>query len=103
MYTDFFPERLANLRTKKDVSARDMSLSLGQSENYINMIENKKSFPSMAIFFVICEYFHITPQEFFEIGNDNPEKLNDVILDLKKLDDNSLTHIAEVIKELARK
>ena len=103
MYTDFFPERLANLRTKKDVSARDMSLSLGQSENYINMIENKKSFPSMAIFFVICEYFNITPQEFFETGNDNPAKLNDVIADLKKLDDNSLTHIAEVIKELARK
>lgn len=103
MYEDFFPERLAQLRGKKGVSARDMSLSLGQSENYINMIENKKSFPSMTVFFYICEYLHVTPQEFFESGNDNPVKLNEIMADLKKLDDNSLTHVAGVIKGLASK
>ena len=43
MYEDFVPERLAKLRTQKGVSARDMSLSLGQANNYINNIENKKS------------------------------------------------------------
>jgi len=103
MYKDFFPERLAQLRTKKGVSARDMSLTLEQSENYINMIENKKSFPSMTLFFCICEYLNITPQEFFENGNDNPVKLNEVVADLKKLDDNSLTHIGEIVKGLACK
>jgi transcriptional regulator with XRE-family HTH domain len=103
MHEDFFPERLAQLRNKRGVSARDMSLSLGQSENYINMIENKKAYPSMTVFFYICEYLSITPQEFFERGNENPVKLNDIIADLKKLDDNSLTHIAGVIKELASK
>ena len=40
MYEDFVPERLAKLRTQKGVSARDMSLSLGQANNYINNIEN---------------------------------------------------------------
>ena len=45
MYEDFLPERLARLRTQKGVSARDMSLSLGQANNYINNIENKKSLP----------------------------------------------------------
>ena len=103
MYEDFFPERLSLLRTKKGVSARDMSLSLGQSENYINMIENKKSFPSMSVFFIICEYLNITPQEFFEPGNDNPEKLNEIIADLKRLDDTALSNIAGVIKGLAGK
>jgi len=103
MYDDFFPERIAKLRNKKGVSARDMSLSLGQSESYINMIENKKSFPSMAIFFVICDYFNITPQEFFEADNNNPVKLNEVITDLKKLGDNDFTHVAGVIKGLANK
>ena len=72
MYEDFFPERLAHLRMKKGVSARDMSLSLGQSENYINMIENKKSFPSMTAFFYICEYLGATPKEFFDDDNKNP-------------------------------
>lgn len=47
MYEDFIPERLAKLRIVKDVSARNMSLSLGQANNYINNIENKKSLPSM--------------------------------------------------------
>ncbi len=103
MYEDFFAERLAQLRLKKGVSARDMSLSLGQSENYINTIENKKSFPSMTVFFYICEYLAITPQEFFDRGSGNPVKLNEIVADLKKLDDNALTHIAEVIKGLASK
>ena len=34
MYEDFVPERLAKLRALKGVSARDMSLSLGQANNY---------------------------------------------------------------------
>ena len=42
MYEDFVPERIAQLRIKKGVSARDMSLSLGQANNYINNIENKR-------------------------------------------------------------
>ena len=53
MYEDFVPERLAKLRTQKGVSARDMSLSLGQANNYINNIENKKSLPAI-------EFFHNT-------------------------------------------
>ncbi len=44
MYEDFVPERLAKLRTRKGVSARDMSLSLGQANNYINNIK-KNHFP----------------------------------------------------------
>ncbi len=52
MYEDFFPQRLAQLRMKKGVSARDMSLSIGQANNYINSIENKKTMPSMQSFFL---------------------------------------------------
>ncbi len=73
MYEDFVPERIAKLRTQKGVSARDMSLSLGQANNYINNIENKKSLPSMQAFFYICEYLGVTPLEFFDEGNQNPE------------------------------
>ena len=103
MYEDYFSLRLARLRSKKGVSARDMSLSIGQSENYINMIENKKNYPSMTGFFYICEYLNVTPQEFFEYENNDPVKLNEILSDLKKLDDRTLAHIAEVIKGLASK
>ena len=37
-YEKYFYERLSKLRSQKNVSARDMSLSIGQSENYINSI-----------------------------------------------------------------
>ena len=60
-----FHKRLAELRTQADVSARDMSLSLGQSESYINKIENQKALPSMNMFFYMCEYLGVTPEEFF--------------------------------------
>ena len=52
MYEDFVPERLAKLRTQKGVSARDMSLSLGQANNYINNIENKNVTSRYAVFFL---------------------------------------------------
>ena len=103
MYEDFVPERLAKLRTQKGVSARDMSLSLGQANNYINNIENKKSLPSMQAFFYICEYLHVTPQEFFDEGNAYPDQLSALIDDLKKLDSTALSHMAGLAKELANK
>ena len=73
-YLDWIPDRIAELRLQKGVSARDMSLSLGQSVSYINKIENGKSLPSMMGFFYICEYLGITPKEFFDTDNVNPEK-----------------------------
>ena len=39
MYEDEFPLRLAQLRTKKGVSAREMSLAIGQNAGYINNVE----------------------------------------------------------------
>ena len=58
-YIEFFYKRLTDLRLQKGVSARDMSLSLGQSESYINKMENKRTLPSFTGFLYICEYFHI--------------------------------------------
>lgn len=103
MDESFIQERIAQLRTKKGVSARDMSLTLGQSESYINTIENKKSLPSMSVFLYICEYFGITAQEFFDEGSDDPATLKELIADLKRLDEKSLSHIAGLAKELADK
>ena len=103
MYEDFVPERLAKLRTRKGVSARDMSLSLGQTNNYINNIESKKSLPSMPSFFYICEYLGITPQEFFDEGNANPEGLNEFIAQARQLDSRSFEYILGIMKELNTK
>ncbi|MCL2588192.1 MAG: helix-turn-helix domain-containing protein [Oscillospiraceae bacterium] len=99
----FIQERIAQLRMKKGVSARDMSLSLGQSEGYINSIENKHSLPSISVFLHICEYLGITPMEFFDEGSQNPEKLKELLADLKRLDDKALLHIAGIARELVNR
>lgn len=103
MYEDYLSERLARLRIQKGVSARDMSLSIGQAENYINVIENKKSLPSISAFFTICEYLGVTPKEFFDEDISNPGLLNDLVSELKHLNDAALTHMLGLARELRGK
>lgn len=100
MYEDFLPERLAKLRTQKGVSARDRSLSLGQANNYINNIENRKSLPSMQTFFYICEYLDVTLQEFFDIENDQPGALREFMAEATKLDSQSVEYLLGIMKKL---
>lgn len=99
---EFFRQRLAQLRIQKGVSARDMSLSIGQSESYINKIENGKAFPSMQIFFYICDYLNISPKDFFDAENSNPEALNTLITDIKSLTDKQISSISNIVKELKK-
>lgn len=99
---DKFAERLAELRMAKGVSARDMSLSIGQSAGYINNIENKKNLPSMAVFFYICDYLEISPQEFFEFDSKNPKKLDELIEYMKRLDDFQLDNLTGIVKGLIK-
>lgn len=98
-----FSLRLAQLREKKGVSARDMSLSIGQNPGYINNIESGKSMPSFAGIFYICEYLGITPSELFDIDTQNPSRLNEIIKDMRNLNDKQLEIISTLVKEIIRK
>ena len=73
-----FSLRLAQLREEKGVSARDMSLSMGQNPGYINNIESGKSMPSLSGIFYICEYLDITPKDFFDVETSNPTKATEL-------------------------
>ena len=103
MYEEFFSRRLTQLRMAKGVSAREMSFALGQSPSYINNIENRGANPSMSAFYVICDYFQITPQEFFDEGNPYPDKIRAVARDLEQLDEEAFGHVAPIIKDLAQR
>jgi transcriptional regulator with XRE-family HTH domain len=103
LYEDLIAERLARLREKKGVSARNMSLSIGQAAGYINAIENKQSLPSVTAFFYICEYLGVTPKEFFDDDASNPALLNELLEELRGLDDNSLRHMLGLAKTIRAK
>lgn len=102
MYEEDFKLRLAKLRTAKGVSARDMSLSIGQNAGYINNIETGKALPSMAAFFYICDYLGITPQEFFDTDSQHPAELREIVENLKRLNKRQLANISEIVQDLAK-
>lgn len=65
MDANFVRDRITQLRLMKGASEYKMSYELGHSRGYINNISSGKTLPSMAEFFAICEYFGITPVDFF--------------------------------------
>jgi len=101
-FTDFLSERIVQLRIAKGISARDMSLTLGQRAGYINSIENKNSLPSMHVFYFICEYFKISPHDFFDSESVAPEKLNKLVADMKYLAPEQLDNIARIVQDIKR-
>lgn len=102
-YFEWFYNRITELRIQKGVSARDMSLSLGQSESYINKIENKRTLPSFTGFLYICEYFGLTPHEFFDENSSYPSKTKELIAELNKLTPVELEHVLQIVKDLGSK
>ena len=84
----------------KFVSARDMSLSIGQSAGYINNVENGVNFQSMTVFFYICEYLGVTSMEFFDTETKNPSKSKELLDTAKNLSNEQLDHLIAIAKGL---
>ena len=54
----------------------------------------------MDSFLKICDYFEITPSEFFEMDTKNPQLLHQIVDDLKNLSNDDLSHIQYIIKRM---
>ena len=75
MDTQFVRDRITQLRLKKGVSEYQMSYDLGHSRSYVYNISSGKSLPPMAEFLQICNYFDITPSQFFDESEENLRQL----------------------------
>ena len=101
LFTDEeFVKRLVELRNIKNVSAREMSLEIGQSESYISNIENGYGMPSLSVFFYICQYLDITPKDFFDTGAKDPSKATELFEKIKALKPEQLAVIESVINSM---
>lgn len=98
-YEEKFAEQLTQLRLLQKVSCREMSLALGQSEGYINKIENRKSLPSMQIFLYICYYLDVTPKEYFTFFSED-SKTQHFYDRFARLPEKQQEHILAVIEDL---
>lgn len=103
MTAEFVRERITQLRLQKGVSEYKMSYDLGHSRGYINNISSGKSLPSMTEFFAICEYFNITPIEFFDTQVSNPTIMKELLEGLALLDNDDLELILRNVNRLLKK
>lgn len=96
-YENFIASRIYQLRNQKDVTAREMSLAIGQHKGYITQIENGQNLPSIQGLLYICEYLNISPEEFFA-DDINPIKTREIYSDLRDLTDDQFDTILKIIK-----
>ena len=98
---DFIRNRITQLRINKGISEYQLSYELGHSRGYINNISSGKSMPSMNEFFAICNYFDITPSEFFDEGHEHPELLSRAINKIQSLSDDDILLLLSIIERIS--
>ncbi len=98
---EFVRERITQLRLSRNLSEYQLSYDLGHSRGYINNISSGKTLPSMTEFLNICDYFDITPTEFFDKKIQYPEILHEVNVLFPKLDEDSQRLILQLIKKIS--
>lgn len=103
MDIEFVRERITQLRIQKGVSEYKMSYDLGHSRGYINNISSGKTLPSMTEFFAICDYFGISPVEFFDTKSCNPKLSQEVMTALEQLNEADLKLTLLNLKRLLQK
>ena len=102
MDENFIRDRITQLRIRKGVSEYQMSYDLGHSRGYIYNISSGKALPPMKEFLAICEYFELTPQQFFDENTQNPELIQKAISGMKQLNEDDLLMLLGFINRLLK-
>jgi len=103
MDAEFIRDRITKLRLQKGVSEYKMSYDLGHSRGYVNNISSGKTLPSMTEFLAICEYFEITPQEFFNSNSVDPKMERQVVELISQLEADDLALTLQNVQRFLRK
>ncbi len=94
----FVQIRYARIRNAHKISARKLSLELGQSTEYINQIESGNALPSLEGLFNFCDYFNMSLGEFFEDRFNFPVEYANIIAELNKMDLLAVNQVYELLK-----
>lgn len=103
MFEEFVRERITQLRLRKGVSEYQMSYDLGHSRGYIYNISSGKALPPLKEFFAICDYFDVTPAQFFDDGTKNPELIHKAVEEMKDLSESDMLMLLSLINRLKSK
>ena len=102
MNAEYIRNKITQLRLQKNVSEHRMSLDLGHARSYIHGIVSGRTLPSMQEFLAICDYFDITPEQFFHENNDytNYILLNRLIYESCKLSEEDMGMVLTLVKKI---
>lgn len=100
METDYIRNRITELRLQKGISEHRMSLDLGHARSYIHGIVSGKTLPSMTEFLYICEYFEITPAQFFGVGEERSLLAMKIGRESENLTEEEKAMILHIIKKM---
>ncbi len=100
MYEEFTRQRISQLRVQKGISEYKLSLDLGHSKGYIQSISSGRALPSMSEFINICEYFDITPYEFFNIETTDIIRLKELVYLVNSMSKEDISLIIQIAKRL---
>lgn len=102
MDEQFVRDRITQLRPRKGVSEYRMSYDLGHSRGYVHNISSGKATPPMKEFLAICEYFELTPQQFFDEGTQSPELIQKAVNGMKQMNEDDMLMLLGIINRLLK-
>ncbi len=81
----FVADRITRIRIEHNISEYQLSLDLGFSKGYIQAISSGNIMPSMSALYRICDYFEMTPAQFFSGKADDSKLIEDLISAIREM------------------
>jgi len=87
-----------------DVNVTDIGPPVGKSASYISDISSGKQLPTFeGLFKLLCDYFGITPAEFFDDKVNDPLLVKEFAVELQRLCGNDLRKLLGLLKIMESK
>lgn len=82
-----FVYRIMQLQKQNNLNDHELSRLLGYKANNMNKIINFVSLPRMEKFFELCDFFNISPEEFFRYNDEDPKWTDQTFKRLQNLNE----------------
>jgi len=103
MDKNFIGDRITDLRVKKNLTEKELSRALGRSPSYVQALTSHNSLPSFQTFFEICDFFQITPSEFFDPSLKDPAFHHQIMAYIQEMSEEDLNFCCELFKRMYSK
>ncbi len=102
MNTNYIRHRITELRLMRNLSEYKLSSELGHSKGYVQRISSGNSLPSLESLLEICDYFDITPAEFFNEHIPEHPYIRRILYALPHLSEHDLEIILVLVEQFMK-